>query len=324
MAIFRNVNMSFWTDPKIVDEYTPEDRYFMLWALTNNYTNIIGCYEISIKQMSNDLGYTKDVVENLLKRFTEIHKTIMYDFETKELIVINWHKYNWSSSPKLDIPLYTAIENIKSDLFHDKLATIYNQRESVNAEEYDEEGNKKDIVLIPYRYGMDTTNSNSNRNRNRNRNRIEIDIINSPSFAEAETSNNDNDNDVSYYDSSHDTSNDSLEIDLDKKLTKKDTRAIPIIIDYMNACGELENFKIKKTFRFNSKAKSNQKIIRERLNENCYTINDFKDVIYNAYSKFIEHEFKGYNGKPSIQYYNPSTIFTSSKMEKYKNEYENL
>ena len=157
MAIFRNVNMSFWTDPKVVDDYTPEDRYFMLYALTNNYTNIIGCYEISIKQMSNDLGYTKDVVESLLKRFKEVHKTIDYDFNTKELMIVNWNKYNWSSSPKLDNPLYTTIENVKSDVFHDKLATIYNNRESVNKDEHDEEGNLKDKVLIPYRYSMDTT-----------------------------------------------------------------------------------------------------------------------------------------------------------------------
>lgn len=157
MAIFRNVNMSFWTDPKVVDDYTPEDRYFMLYALTNNYTNIIGCYEISIKQMSNDLGYSKDVIENLLKRFKTIHKTIDYDFDTKELMVTNWNKYNWSSSPKLDSPLYSAIENVKSDLFHDRLATIYNNRESVKKEEYDEEGNLKDTISIPYRYGIDTT-----------------------------------------------------------------------------------------------------------------------------------------------------------------------
>lgn len=150
MAIFRNVNMNFWTDTKVVDDYTPEDKYFMLYALTNNYTNIIGCYEISIKQMSNDLGYTKEVVENLLNRFKTLHKTIDYDFDTKELMVVNWHKYNWSSSPKLDNPLYIAIENVKSVKFHDMLALIYNQRESVKNEE-------NNMVLIPYRYGIDTT-----------------------------------------------------------------------------------------------------------------------------------------------------------------------
>lgn len=184
MAIFRNVNMSFWTDPKVVDDYTPEDRYFMLYALTNNYTNIIGCYEISIKQMSNDLGYSKDVIENLLKRFKTIHKTIDYDFDTKELMVINWNKYNWSSSPKLDSPLYSAIENVKSDLFHDRLATIYNNRESVKKEEYDEEGNLKDTISIPYRYGIDTTITITNT--------IPISISNTITNSNSITNNNNN------------------------------------------------------------------------------------------------------------------------------------
>lgn len=153
MAIFRNVSMSFWTDTKIIDDFTPEDKYFMLWALTNNYTNIIGCYEISIKQISNDLGYNKDTIEALLKRFCEVHKKILYDFDTKELLVVNWSKYNWNASPKLDSLLNTTIEKVKSTKFHDYLANIYNQRESVN-----------DMVLIPYRYGIDTTITISSTN----------------------------------------------------------------------------------------------------------------------------------------------------------------
>ena len=63
MAIFRSVHLSFWTDTKVVDNFTPEDKYFMLYCLTNSYTNICGCYEISIKQMSLDLGYSKESVE---------------------------------------------------------------------------------------------------------------------------------------------------------------------------------------------------------------------------------------------------------------------
>ena len=152
MAIFRNVNMSFWTDPKVVDDYTPEDRYFMLYAMTNQYTNIIGCYEISIKQMSNDLGYTKDVVERIINRFKEIHRTIDYDFDTKELFIKNWSKYNWSSSPKLDNHLYSFIEKIKSNLFHDEIAKVFNERETIK---------ESDTLLIPYRYPMDTSITNT-------------------------------------------------------------------------------------------------------------------------------------------------------------------
>lgn len=144
MAIFRNVNMSFWTDTKIVDDYTPEDRYFMLWILTNNYTNIIGCYEVSLKQISRDLGYdsNSNIVENLVKRFVNIHKTIDYDFETKELFVKNWYKYNWNASPKLNPLLLNTIDKIKNDTFHDELSNIYNQRETVTE-------------TIPYRYGIE-------------------------------------------------------------------------------------------------------------------------------------------------------------------------
>lgn len=155
MAIFRNVNMSFWTDTKVTDDYTPEDKYFMLYALTNSYTNIIGCYEISIKQMSNDLGYTKDVITNLLDRFSKIHKTIEYDHITKELMILNWSKYNWNSSPKLDTSLFSAISKVKSDIFFNRLARIYNSRETVEEKislritEEHEEDIFEEINLVP-------------------------------------------------------------------------------------------------------------------------------------------------------------------------------
>lgn len=131
MAIFRSVNMSFWTDTKITDDFTPEDKYFMLYALTNQYTNIIGCYEISIKQMSNDLGYKADVVKILLDRFQNVHKTIFYDFDTKELYISNWSKYNWNASSKLDSALFNAIQRVKSDAFYNELVDKYNKRESI-------------------------------------------------------------------------------------------------------------------------------------------------------------------------------------------------
>ena len=165
MAIFRSINMTFWTDTKVVDNYTPEDRYFMMYALTNPYTNIIGCYEISIKQIANDLGYKEDIINNLISRFKNIHKNIDYDYETKELLVLNWCKYNWSASPKLDSSLYNSIEKVKSNLFHDKLAKIYNNRETVI-----EKVKENDMVSIPYRYGIDTTNSIANTNTNANTN----------------------------------------------------------------------------------------------------------------------------------------------------------
>ena len=79
MAFYRTIQITFWTDTKIVDDFTPEDKYFYLYLFTNPHTNLCGCYEISKNQMSIELGYTKEVVERLIKRFSEIHKVINYD-----------------------------------------------------------------------------------------------------------------------------------------------------------------------------------------------------------------------------------------------------
>ena len=74
MAIYRTIQMSFWTDPKIVDDFTPEDRYFYLYLFTNPHTNLCGCYQISKSQMVMELGYSRETIEKLISRFEQIHK----------------------------------------------------------------------------------------------------------------------------------------------------------------------------------------------------------------------------------------------------------
>ena len=124
MALYRTISMSFWTDAKVVDDFTPEDRYFYLYLFTNPHTNLCGCYEISITQMSNEIGYNKDSVERLIKRFIEVHDIIRYSKETKEILLLNWHKYNWTKSDKFRKPLLKEIDGIKSSEFKVFLSRI--------------------------------------------------------------------------------------------------------------------------------------------------------------------------------------------------------
>ena len=142
MAIFRNIQMSFWTDSKVVDEFTPEDRYFYLYLLTNPHTNLCGCYEVSIKQMSDETGYTKEVIKLLLDRFEKSHNVIRYSNQTKEILLLHWNRFNWTKSPKFQKPLITQIENIKDLAFRNYLVDIFNSA--------------SDTVSIPYPYGSDT------------------------------------------------------------------------------------------------------------------------------------------------------------------------
>ncbi len=117
MAIYRNIQMSFWTDSKVVDDFTPEDRYFYLYLMTNPHTNLAGCYEISLKQASDETGYTKDVIMNLLERFENVHNVIRYSKETKEVLLLNWSKFNWTRSKDFQKPLNKEIEAVKNAEF---------------------------------------------------------------------------------------------------------------------------------------------------------------------------------------------------------------
>ena len=153
MAIYRNVHVSFWEDNKVVDNFTPKDKLFMLYLLTNPHTNLSGCYEISIKQMVNELGYDARTVKELLNRLEKEHKVIMYSNETKEILIKNWCKYNWTKSPKIQKPIKDFIEKIKDKSF------------------------KKYMVSIGYRYGMDTTDSDADSDTDNKDNNILNNIL---------------------------------------------------------------------------------------------------------------------------------------------------
>lgn len=114
MATYRNIQLSFWTDAKIADEFTPEDRYFYLYLLTNPHTNTCGCYELSIRQMSIETGYSQETIQRLIDRFAIVHDIIRYSRDNKELLIMHWYRYNWTTSDKLRISIANCIKAIKT------------------------------------------------------------------------------------------------------------------------------------------------------------------------------------------------------------------
>jgi DnaD/phage-associated family protein len=94
MAKYRHVHVDFWQDAKVVEEMTPEDRYFYIYLLTNPNTTQIGIYQITKKQMAFELGYSIETINKLLDRFEKVHEVIRYNPDTREIAIINWGKYN--------------------------------------------------------------------------------------------------------------------------------------------------------------------------------------------------------------------------------------
>lgn len=169
MAYYRNISTTFWTDRKVDDEFTPEDKYFYLYLITNPHTNICGCYEIGMKQMSRETGYNEETVKRLLHRMQYEHNVIRYDTKTKEVFILNWSKYNWSKSEKLTKAVLNVAETIKSPIFKKNLIDLINNNININnlIQNTDNRYSKQiqitetdtdtdTVVCIPYTYPMDT------------------------------------------------------------------------------------------------------------------------------------------------------------------------
>ena len=101
---------------------------------------------------------------------------------------------------------------------------------------------------------------------------------------------------------------------------KVKTETYKEIIDYMNTVNEHQSFNVKQIFSYRYNSKDTKSHINARLREG-YTINDFKDVIWWGYRKFVEFEFKTQNGESSVKYFRPSTLFSEKHFEEYLNEY---
>lgn len=100
MAKYRMVRTEFWKSPMVLEEMTPEDKYFYLYLLTNPHTTQIGIYRITKKQMAFDLGYSIESVHSLMERFEKHHRLIRYNPETRELVLKNWGKENLQKGGK--------------------------------------------------------------------------------------------------------------------------------------------------------------------------------------------------------------------------------
>ena len=122
MAKYRAIQVDFWEDGFVLD-LTPEEKYFYLYLLSNSRTTQCGCYELPYKVVEMQTGYNRETVQKLLKRFEEYGKT-SYNEETKEILIKNWHKHNFSKSPKVKNCILKEIEKIKSKDYKDYLYRV--------------------------------------------------------------------------------------------------------------------------------------------------------------------------------------------------------
>jgi uncharacterized phage protein (TIGR02220 family) len=200
MGIKRVVDTSFWTDGK-VDEFSPEDKYFMLYLLTNPFSTQLGIYELSIKQAAFQMGYSVETVKVLIDRFQSKYGIILFSESTNEIAIKNFlrHSIIKGGAPVRDC-LVKEIKKVKNRAL---LASVF-----AHVKQYD--GVNETVANIVAEYeekNGDLNYCNEKKNENVNE--------------------NENDNEVSSPVSSNDTSDDTLD-------KEKHKETIAEIIAYLN------------------------------------------------------------------------------------------
>ena len=139
MALYRQIQTLFWQDG-FVAELTPEERYFYFYLLTNPRSTQCGIFEVNMRIMEAETGYNRETLEKLIKRFEEYGK-IIYSKETRELIILNWLKYNFINSKNTICCINKELKSVKNKGF---LNLLY---KNCLTKGYDVEAIFKDIPL---------------------------------------------------------------------------------------------------------------------------------------------------------------------------------
>jgi DnaD/phage-associated family protein len=114
--------VDFWQDGFVLD-LTPEEKYFYIYLMTNSKTSQCGIYELPKRIIETETGYNRETIDKLLSRFIEYGK-IRYDDKTKEIMLVNWIRYNAIKSSTVISCMKKELKSIKNKGFIRELITL--------------------------------------------------------------------------------------------------------------------------------------------------------------------------------------------------------
>ena len=122
----RYINTIFWRDNYIAN-LDPSEKLLFLYLITNPDTNILGVYQIPMRQMSIDTGFDKEMVNKILSRFQKDNKVLYYD---GWIAIKNFVKHQNYKSPFIQTSIENEFENIPEEIkiwLKDGIETVLNK-----------------------------------------------------------------------------------------------------------------------------------------------------------------------------------------------------
>lgn len=107
MAKTRQIQTKFWSDP-FIQSLKSEDKYFYLYLLTNEHTNICGVYEITIPTMCFESGLSEDSVLQAVDKLSQAHKITFFD----NFVFIHNFVKNQTDNPSVQLGVNREMANL--------------------------------------------------------------------------------------------------------------------------------------------------------------------------------------------------------------------
>jgi len=115
MAVYRQIQTTFWQDSFVLS-LTPEEKYFYIYLMTNSKTKQCGIYELPLQIAQIETGYNRETVIKLIQKFIENGK-IIYDWETNEILLTNWMRFNPIRNPLIKKCVDKELLEVKNPVF---------------------------------------------------------------------------------------------------------------------------------------------------------------------------------------------------------------
>ena len=113
MSKLRSLNTSFWSDTWI-ETLSPLDKLLFIYLVTNEKTNMLGIYEVSIRKMSFETGIDQEKISKGLKGFERVGKV---KYKNNHVIIHNYMKHqNYNTNMKKSaIDVYNSLPDHLKD-----------------------------------------------------------------------------------------------------------------------------------------------------------------------------------------------------------------
>ena len=132
MAIYRTLYTKFWEDDKILDEMSMEEKFFYIYLLTNPRVKQCGCYAISFHQIFLQTNISKENAKKIIERFEKELNLVKYSKNTNEILLLNFYKYNWTSSHLIKACIKKELNEVKEPVFIEYIKKMIEYKYPIN------------------------------------------------------------------------------------------------------------------------------------------------------------------------------------------------